>query len=428
MIYRYGVECQGCAAKIVLRVSVAFDDVQPFFFLCDRCGIPTKVKQIIRYEPHPHAWIELEAGRQIDAVGLVPDQVVTIHPELPSKPGAKEMQDDGGSPFLMHHQLIGNRLSELMEYIRTFREVTNKDWTSFKRLGEFYVNRDWARFDAEGRRILEEKWPAPRSNVDRHDVFNRLLQTVFTPLDVSSQFPDAVAEYASFMNSHAENNTVLYAYCERQLETGVIATLQRDVLRRFDFVVEHRSTFLSALPLQFYPTSKQSEVDQLRLFRDEFDLLKLHYVDSYELAHKVLTPVLGFINCLERGAPESFDPVVIASLGHQGRKNFAKLNSLVEFGRQPNAPKITFLQSLPILTAMWEEALNPDLRNAMGHHDARHDLRSGMIKLGHADQVSYIRVADATCRTVALLLTLAHLLKTFGIVEAIFRTGESSSK
>jgi hypothetical protein len=419
VIFRYGVECAGCGAKILLRVSVALDDVQPFFFLCEHCGIPTKVKQFIRYEPHPHAWLELEAGCQIDAVGLIPDQVININPELPSKPDAGELTEEGGSPFIMHFEWLGDRLEELMERIRTFREVTNKDWIGFKRLGEFYVNRNWALFDGEGRRLLEEEWPTFHSDVGRHDAFNRLLQTVFMPLVASQQFPDAVAEYAAFMNAHTSNNPALYAYSKEQLDKGVIATLQRDVLRRFDFVVEHRPAFLSALPLEFYPPSKDPEIDQLRLFRDEFDSLKLHYVDSYELAHKALTPVLGFVNCLERGASDSFDPAIMASLEAQGKKTFGDLKSLVQFGRQPNTPKAAFLQSLPILRAMWGEALKPDLRNAMGHHDARHDLRSGMVRIGDTDQVSYIRVAATTCRTVALLLMLAHLLKTFCIVVAI---------
>ena len=86
MIYRYGFECPGCEANILLRVSVALDDVQPFFVLCDRCGIPTRLEQHIAKDPVPRAWLELEAGRQIDAAELVPDQVVTINPELPSMP------------------------------------------------------------------------------------------------------------------------------------------------------------------------------------------------------------------------------------------------------------------------------------------------------------------------------------------------------
>lgn len=426
MIYLYGVECPGCSSKILLRVGVALDDVQPFFYVCERCRVPTKVRQVIRYEPHPHAWIELEGGQQIEARGLAPDQTITINPELPTKPGAKELGDDGGSAGLMHFAWLGERFAELMERTRTFREVTNKDWVNFKRLGEFYVNRDWARFDAEGRRIMEERWPTLTSDVQRHDAFNRLLQTVFMPFVVTRELTDIVSEYARFMNSHTKNNARLRDYCRDQLDAGLISTLQRDVLRRCDYVVQNRSAFLSALPLEFYPPSRDAEIEQLRLFRDEFDILKLHYVDTYELAHKVLTPVMGFVNCLERGDPDSFDPAVMALLASQNKKNFGKLKSLADFAKQPNAPKVAFLENLPVLKGAWETVLRPDLRNAMGHHDARHDLRTGLIQIDGSDEVSYIRVAATNARTVPVLLVLAHLLKTFAVVEAILRPNYAS--
>ncbi|MHC4088919.1 MAG: hypothetical protein ACYSVY_01320 [Planctomycetota bacterium] len=425
MIYLYGVECAGCDAKILLRVSVGLDLVQPFFFVCDRCQTPTNVRQLIEYKPVPHAWLELEAGRQIDASGLKPDQVVNIDPELTSLPTAEKLEDRGGSPFLMHHQLVGERFPELLSRIKRFRDVTDRDWSAFKRLGGFYVRRNWDRFDKEGKRLLEEEWPDLPHEAARHDLFNHLLKAIFMPLVVQHTFVQAVIEFGGFLNAHAQNRKIACAFCQEQEQSGLMSTLQQDVLRRFNFVVEHRSALLSALPLEFYLERRKGVARDLRLFRDEFDVLKLHYLDSYELGYKVLAPVIGFVNALERGDADSFNQQIVNALIAEGKRNFSNLADLGAFSKQPNAPKVAFLGQLPVLQAMWKAVLFPKLRNAMGHHDARHDLRSGMIVTGEETELAYTEVALTAVRLIPMLLMLAHLLKMLAMSDFLLREEES---
>jgi len=139
MIFRYIVLCPGCKAKIRLRLSVGLDNEQPFYFVCNRCKAATRGKQVIWYEPQPGARLELEDGEQIDNDDNI-DQVFNIHPDLPSKEKAAEMWDEGGSPFIMHHQLLGERFSEFNHRHKIFREVSDKDWFKARRWLGYYVD------------------------------------------------------------------------------------------------------------------------------------------------------------------------------------------------------------------------------------------------------------------------------------------------
>lgn len=112
MINRYYVTCPGCDSTIVLRLSVGLEIEQPFYFVCDNCGAATRGKLVIWYKPHPGSRLELEEGSVLEHE--VPhDQVVNIHPSFPSISEAGEMWEEGGSPFLMHHMLLGERFIEV---------------------------------------------------------------------------------------------------------------------------------------------------------------------------------------------------------------------------------------------------------------------------------------------------------------------------
>ena len=176
MISRFYVGCPGCSSKILLRLSVGRDTEQPFYYVCNKCNLATRGKLVIWYTPSPGGKLELEDGQEIGMVEN-PDQVINIHPDLPAIPGAKEMSSLGGSPFLMHHQLLKDKFEEFLQRLNSFREGIDTNWKSVRRMIGYYLDRNWEQFDNQGERILKENWTKINLNILGTDTI--LLDNLF---------------------------------------------------------------------------------------------------------------------------------------------------------------------------------------------------------------------------------------------------------
>lgn len=412
MIFRYGIECPGCQARLILRVSVGVDIEQPFVTLCRRCNTILKGKQIIWYEPHPGARLEMESARLIDAQnedGFT--ETISVHPELPFRPAAIEIADEGGSPFLQHTQLLGRSLFEAMRRIGLFRNIVSEDGAGLRRLGNFYLNKDWPRFQEEGRRLFDENWPEPKKEWQYHDVLPKVIFMAYHPLMIGDWYSEFVKEWNDFLSSNKLRLAEQRAFADSLFANGRVDDLQRLLLERFDFMATHKSALLAAIPAELYEPGMEKAIAELRLPRDDFDILKGHYVDCYELAHRVLSIVVGNINVIERRHHDSFDPTICAALAANGMNNFKNIPTLDVFEGRPNGPKRAFLKSVPICEQMWNALLERELRNGVGHYGARHDLRTGMIIVDGKPHCSYLEFVVKTIRMTHILLSLLHVLK-----------------
>lgn len=413
MIYRYGVECPGCKAAIALRVSVGHDTEQPFLFLCGRCHTVIRGKQIIWLDPAPGARIEMEAAELLPDFHYFQnvDETISINPDLPARIAAQGMTDTGGSSFLHHAELLGSSFIEVLKKMKMFRCISEKDGAGLQRLGNFYLRQNWTLFCEEGRGLLDKSWPDPQTEVEYHDVLPRILLMAYSPLLTGTYFIDFVKEWNAKLVSDPSKVTLLREHAESLIANGQVGELQRQVLERLQFVVLNKSAILPALPAEFYQGGMELAVKELRLPRDDFDSLKGHYVDCYELSHKVLTVMVAMLNIIERGDANKFDPFVVSSLVARGVSSFKKISSLQAFAKQPNAPKRAFLQSLPVSEDLWNRFIERELRNAAGHYSARHDIQSGQILVDGVACCTYLEFVVKTSRMTQVLLCLMHVLK-----------------
>jgi len=403
MIFRYTVLCPGCNAKIRLRLSVGLDNEQPFYFVCNRCKAATRGKQVIWYEPQPGARLELEDGEQIDKDDK-PDQVLTIHPDLPSRAEAAEMWDEGGSPFIMHHQLLGEHFLEFNRRHKIFREVSSKDWLKVRRWLGYYVNSQWEDFDKEGRRIFEEIWPSPNEDWQRHDFVHKILDSLFAPLWVNPYYPDMKAEW--LLSGFSKGNTeAVKEFALNYIRTGEIRESQKRIFHCMELFMNNRSGLLPGLAAEMYIKDKGKSIQELRLFRDEFPQLRDFYVVTFEACHQVLKYVVGLNNIAKRGHADDF--------GHSEPSNIRAFEKL------PNAKKIDFLTDLPQWQKNWPLVLDKNLRNAISHHSVRHDLATGMLVLKDGRAIPYLEFVVKSLRLNHAILLAANVLKMMHIICTI---------
>lgn len=398
MICRYIVQCPGCNAKILLRISVGIDLEQPFYYVCGRCNAATRGKLLIWYEPRPGGKLELEAGKVLKE-NENPNQVITLHPDLPSKAEARDMREPGGSPFLMHFNILGNRFYEFEMRLRIFREVADRDWVNVRRWIGYYLDENWEQFDQERMRLLGKSREQLLQEWQRHDVIHRALDIMFMPLCLKPYYPIMKEEWCEVFSLAAKKPAKLKAFVRESVESGEIRNRQRDIFHCLELFIENRSGILPGLAADMYPAGQRAALRELRLFREEFPQLRDLYIATFEICHHALKFVMGIINIVNRGSPDDFGPK-----GPRGLGAFEKL---------ANSQKAALLTSLPEWKKRWGDLLNRRIRNVIGHHSVRHDLPSGLLVLRDGSQITYLEFVVMTLRLVQPILLTANILKTF---------------
>jgi len=393
-------------------VNVGLDNEQPFFIICGHCRTVIKGKQVIWYEPSPGGRLEMEAAKLIDSQGEDNFlQTISINPDFPARRLEPETDGLAFSSFLLNMQLLGPAAEEAMRRMGSFRHIASEQGAGLRRLGNFYLNRDWQRFREEGRRLFGENWQDTKEEWQCHHVLSYIFLQAYSPLLIGHLFPRFVEEWNLFISSNRERVQAQRVFVEALLTSGRVHDLQRLVLERFDFVATHNSALRAAIPAELYRDGVEMAIAELQLPRDDFDTLKGHYVDCYELAHHVLSIIVGTINVVERGSHDAFDAEICAMLAENGMGNFKNIPTLAAFDGRPNGPKRAFLKSLPVCEEMWNDFIERDLRNAVGHYGARHDLQTGMIVVDGKAHCSYLEFVVKAMRMAHVLLCLLHILK-----------------
>lgn len=390
-IVRYSVKCDGCGAAIVLRLGVGLDQEQPFFYVCASCNAVARGKLILTGPGSTH--LELNGGELV-TMHSNNFQVVTLHPDLPSVMNVDSFDPVGGSPFLLQHELLGNRFEEFYKRLRSFRGTVDKDWVAFRRWFGYYLDQNWDQFDKEGEKLLGELWKVPRSDFDRHHIVHLAMELLTAPLWVQPCFSDMKEDIAKAAGAASMD---LSSFAVSRL-TEVIE-LQRDLFHCLELFVDNRSGILPGLAVELYKKGDDAAQKDLRLLRDDFPLLRDFYIAAFEAAHNTLTFVVAIDNIRARKDPNAFP-----TGGPKSLKAFSKLS---------NADKAKVLETLDLKAwnSHWKELLDRSIRNAIGHHSIRHDLRSGMLISRDSAPIPYLIFVVKAFRMLHAILATEIALK-----------------
>jgi hypothetical protein len=169
------------------------------------------------------------------------------------------------------------------------------------------------------------------------------------------------------------------------------------------------------LLLDLLPQEHQARIDELRLFRDEYEVLRDFYIQVFETSHKVLRWVVGIANADRHGDPNKF--VAIAGMSPQATRRPPR--DLDAFTRLTSANKREWLALFPQWHSHWDELLDRHLRNDIGHASARHELSTGMIIRDGRTPLPYTRFIQRVHRVLHILLANANALKIMRVCTAM---------
>ncbi len=405
MIFRTGIICPGCKSKIRLRIGLGIDEIQPFYIVCKQCQIPIKGKIVLSKKI-----IEIEDGSiSTECFKKDVDQTVTIHTDFPVLSNVDEMWEVGGSPFIYQVQLMGNdNFSKYKKILSSFLSLRENNWSNFKRFSEYYLNKNWKQFDTEGEKLIPTVWQTPTREFERHNIYHIILELFFAPLFVRKTYPNLKKEYSFFINKVIKKDKKMFdKYTAFLLTNFDIDGLQRDIIERLYFFVENFNLLKPAFVIYFYDESNVSSIDNLRVLRDDFDLLKGHYLDTFEICHKILPIAIGLENIYQRGYWNSFID--------------NKPKTLNKYKKLRNFEKPTHIINLKKLKDEWEIIFDRQLRNLIGHKSIRHNLKTGNLISDKGENVPYVRFLLNSFDMISMLLFASHVLKMVHISNTIYK-------
>jgi hypothetical protein len=92
------------------------------------------------------------------------------------------------------------------------------------------------------------------------------------------------------------NFSALTAFAKAESETTRFRNIQRDLFDCISQYVNLVGALTPGMLCDLLPEEHQHEVDNLRLFRDDYELLRDLYIQSFETVHKALRRVIGASN------------------------------------------------------------------------------------------------------------------------------------
>lgn len=371
MIQLYGLRCPGCDRPFAARLGIEPTKMTRFYVPCLHCEYPIKGRMYgeslddLRVEFDAHE-VQIE-DNALDA------PFVTIDPTVPSRLKGAERGQLGTFPTMTLIQLAGDDNGlELLEILQRGKDEASVRWPVIRRLYEYYLAEDWKHFDKAAADTYED-WKPVHTEHERATMANQALGLFMAGViggrrEAGAQFVHRLG----MKHSAALKNKAYREELHVLAKSGEIRRLQRQVFDEIGRFVESLPSWQIGILDHYVTDVARPELANLTLFRDEFDILRDRYQQSYEVCCKVIKIAVAAQNTVIRADPNDFGPVP------QGVAIKASPTTLASFGKLSTAYRLAYLRQVP----KWEgfaDLMNNKKRNAIGHASSRHDLRTGLI-------------------------------------------------
>jgi hypothetical protein len=367
----YTLRCPGCEKPFNVRLGVGSSNMARFYVPCAHCRLP------IRGRSHGQ---DLQSHRIEFEAEVLPSEAslaaafVTVDPNVPSNYDAAQRGELGTFPTMTLLHLVGDeRARDFFEWGDRSRSAAHEYWPKVRRIYEYYLVEDWTLFDKAGAAAFGE-WRAVSTTHERATMAHQAVGVVAAA--ITDDLTDAAVRYLDrFLRKHtrALQYGSYVSSAKADVASGLVPGLQRGVFDVMDRYVPRLDAWHMGVLRRVIPDDRLHMLDELTLFRDEFDVLRDFYQQGFETVCKTLRFAVAAQNTVKRHDPNDFGDEVPEGLDPKRHPK-----SLNAYDKLPNAARIAYVSQIPGCER-FSALLNNRTRNAIGHATARHDLRTGKI-------------------------------------------------
>ena len=371
MIHFFGLRCPGCARPFAARVGIEPTKMTRFYVPCMHCDYPIKGRMY--GEELTNLRVEFDAD-QVEVEGNpLAAPFVTVDPTVPSRLKGVERGQLGTFPTMTLVELAGHeRGFELLQVLQRGKDEAALRWPVIRRLYEYYLSEDWQHFDKAAAETYDD-WETVHTEHERATMANQAIGLFMAGVvggmsEACAQFVHRLGIKHSAALKHKAYRDELHALAK----SGEIRRLQRHVFDEIGRFVESLPSWQMGILERYVTDAGRPGLATLTLFRDEFDILRDRYQQSYELTCKVIKIAVAAQNTVIRHDPNNFGPVP-AGVGIK-----ASPTNLAKFDKMSTAYRLAYLREVP-KWGDFADLMDNKKRNAIGHASSRHDLRSGLV-------------------------------------------------
>ena len=312
--------------------------------------------------------MEITGAKIIDTTGE--DFFITMHPDFPNDTSRKKFS----SPFIdaasRHGEDFVNRVSKRF----LWKDILEKDSKKLKQIYKNYKQKKWSHFSNNVNEYLPD-WQV-KEQLDRNRALYQILELCLFPIVTSKRHLDTIQLLCDFLIDVRTKDDKNFMIFLTHLDQAKILENTQNNSFKYTFRFFDLGKEFYPILIDWDPDKPDTGISKnLKLMNDTpFDKIKAFYVDGYELACDSLVIIQGLINIKYRMDYNSFPEHPTINRG----KPFTK--TLDDYNRAPNAPKLGILFEEKLIDNWLNSAIDPKLRNAIGHGDVEFDETKEIIK------------------------------------------------
>jgi len=378
MIIRTLVQCNSCHEKSIFRFSIGLSRVGQFTCACPNCNIQLRGDFKIDNAPQPNFTANSDNFQTLHGKQeLLNDKypILTLHTELPvHKERHKNSLIEGGSPFLW--------LSKQMDDFIEFKErvdAIDKIKVSFaplvKRLTSYAETENWQIIKDEFIKLEIPEICKESTEEQVIYLFYRFLNTTFVPLLEMDKMVEISDEYFVYLNDCLDNKKEKYTLLIKSfVQDHSFNSFKLKVFETHFRAIDNYYAYIPGFAYEYFSSTAQKNINDYRVYRDDFNLIKSLYLDIFEL----LSRMLFYLGC-----------IVNLSIRNDYRIYSTGMIKSQKFKKMPAYDKMFVLDELPKLKNFINNVQRP-LRNDIGHFNVRYNFRKGVLAYDDGTEQNYI--------------------------------------
>ena len=411
MVSRNHVRCRSCQSEFAIRISVG-GGLQRFVFPCPVCStqlkgeffaeqptgpltsdVPLKPFELRSDDFEP---MDYEPTRETpEMLAVAVDTEIPVHLSLFSMP-VTEVRE---TPFIRF--VTSGQSSEMLQQtvgsVNELRELRFALLPSLRRAAVFYASGAMEKLGEELKRVPgfagSELAKAPP-----WEAVSFLFQIFLGVIGADPVRLPASRELVSIIQQAAARDAETFQLTIEEYSERALSTARRSMVDTFLAVFSDGDALVPGLMLQAVP---ELDIDNFRVQRSDFDVVKSRYQDIFELASRILVLPAMVANIARRGDPRAFS---------DGRRR-----SLKEALGARAAAREGWLVELPDTSRVYTEA-SRRTRNLIGHRLVSYDYEQAALIDDTGTAHNYLRfLADY----LSLVRTLAYVVDVVEMSTAL---------